>query len=88
MYWVVPADKHWEGRPFLVGGTGFEPVTPAVRVNTIITHLSPEEAITLIEFLDQVREVLMQTYGDDIKKLLQAASRRESGNVIVHDPPF
>ena len=53
-----------------MGSTGFEPVTPAVRVNTIITHLSPEEAITRIEFLDQVREVMMQTYGDDIKKLL------------------
>ena len=57
-------------------------------MNTIITHLSPEEAITLIEFLDQLREVLMQTYGDDIKKLLQQASRRKSVNVIVHDPPF
>ena len=57
-------------------------------MNTIITHLSPEEAITRIEFLDQVREVMMQTYGDDIKKLLQQASRRESVNVTMSDPPF
>jgi len=42
--------------------------------NTIITHLSPEEAIMLIEFLDQVREVLMQTYGDNIKTTLQEAT--------------
>ena len=59
-----------------------------MRVNTIITHLSPEAAITLIEFLDQLREVLMLTYGDDIKKFLQQASRRKSVIVIVHDPPF
>ena len=60
----------------------------SMRVNTIITHLSPEEAITLIEFLDQVREVLMKTYGDDIKTMLQHASRRESGNVTANDPPY
>ena len=60
----------------------------SMRVNTIITHLSPEEAITLIEFLDQVREVLMQNYGGDIKTMLQEASRRESVNVTMNDPPF
>ena len=60
----------------------------SMRVNTIITHLSPEEAITLIEFLDQLRKVLMLTYGDDIKKLLQQASTGGTRNVKVHDPPF
>ena len=59
-----------------------------MRVNTIITPLSPEEAITLIEFLDQLRAVLMLTYGDDIKKLLQQASTGGTRNVKVHDPPF
>ena len=59
-----------------------------MRVNTIITHLSPEAAITLVEFLDQLRAVLMQTYGDDIKKLLQQASTGGTQNVKVHDPPF
>ena len=50
----------------------------SMRVNTIITHLSPEEAITLIEFLDQVREVLMQTYSDDIKTMLQEATTTDA----------
>ena len=60
----------------------------SMRVNTIITHLSPEEAITLIEFLDQLREVLMQTYGDDMKTMLQEASTGGTRNVKVHDQPF
>ena len=60
----------------------------SMRVNTIVTYLSPEAAITPIKFVDQMREVLMLTYGDDIKKLLQQASRRKSVNVIVHDPLF
>ena len=59
-----------------------------MRVNTIITHLSPEEAITLVEFLDQVRAVLMQTYGDDIKTMLQEASTGGTRNVKVNDQPY
>ena len=46
-----------------------------MRVNKIVTHLRPGEAYTLIEFLDQLRDVLMQTYGDDITAMLQEASQ-------------
>ena len=60
----------------------------SMRVNTIVTYHSPEAAITLIKFLDLIREVLMLTYGDDIKKLLQQASTGGTQNVKVHDPPF
>lgn len=61
----------------------------SMRVNTIITHLSPEEAITLIEFLDQVREVLMQTYGDNIKTMLQEATTTvASASEEREDAPF
>jgi hypothetical protein len=49
-----------------------------MRVNKIVTHLQPGEAYTLIEFLDQLREVLMQTYGDDIVTMLQEASQQNS----------
>jgi len=49
----------------------------SMRVNTIVTHLRAEEAFALIEFLDQVREVLLRTYGDDVKAMLQEASQRE-----------
>ena len=46
-----------------------------MRVNKIVTHLQPVEAYTLVEFLDQLRDVLMQTYGDDITTMLKEASQ-------------
>ena len=60
----------------------------SMRVHKIVTHLCPEEAFTLIEFLDQVRDVLMQTYGDEMKTMLQEASPLEARSVKVNDPPF
>ena len=45
------------------------------RIHPLSTHLQPEEALTLIEFLDLLRDVLMQAYGDDITQLLQQATR-------------
>jgi hypothetical protein len=45
-----------------------------MRVNTLVTHLRAEDALTVIEFLDQLRELLTHTYGDEIKTLLQDAS--------------
>jgi hypothetical protein len=44
-----------------------------MRVNTIVTHLRPEDAYTVIDFLDQLRSMLVQTYGDEIKEMLQEA---------------
>ena len=62
----------------------------SMRVNTIITHLRAEDAHTLIEFLDQVRDALMQAYGDDVKAMLQEASQREAQQELqsVDDEPF
>lgn len=48
-----------------------------MRINRLVTHLRPADAYTIIEFLDQVREVLMDTYGDEIITLLQEASPPE-----------
>jgi hypothetical protein len=43
----------------------------SMRVNTFVTHLRPEDAYTIIKFIDQLRDVLMQNYGDDIRMFLQ-----------------
>jgi len=51
-----------------------------MRVNKIVTHLQPGEAYTLVEFLDQLRDMLMQTYGDDITAMLKEASQHDSSN--------
>ena len=53
-----------------------------------MTHLRPEDATTLIEFLDQLRDVLMQNYGDEIMAMLQEASIREPQTGEVDDEPF
>jgi len=42
----------------------------------------------LIEFLDQVREVLMQTYGDNIKTTLQEATTVAPASEEREDAPF
>ena len=47
----------------------------SMRINTLVTYLRPEEAATLIEFLDQVREVLVGTYGDEVTAMLREASQ-------------
>ena len=47
-----------------------------MRVSKLTTHLRPEDAYTIVEFLDQLREMLMQTYGDEIVALLQEASQQ------------
>jgi hypothetical protein len=60
----------------------------SMRVNMIVTHLRPEEAITLIEFLDQLRDVLMQTYGDEVTALLQDASQRTPQDRDDDEEPF
>jgi len=51
-----------------------------MRVSKLTTHLRPEDAYTIVEFLDQLREMLMQTYGDEIVALLQEASPRGPGS--------
>jgi len=54
-----------------------------MRVNILVTHLNADEAHTLIAFLDQLREVLMNTYGNDIATLWEDSSRDD----FDYDPP-
>lgn len=49
----------------------------SMRVHKLTTHLRPEDAYAIVEFLDQVRDMLLLTYGDDIKTMLQEASQRK-----------
>lgn len=60
----------------------------SLRVNTLVTHLSPEDALTLVEFLDQVRDVLMRSYGEDIRAMLKEArtSRKPAWGDRDEDP--
>jgi len=48
-----------------------------MRIHTLVTHLQPHEAYTLIEFLDQLRESLLQVYGEEVTTMLKEASSRK-----------
>jgi hypothetical protein len=52
-----------------------------------VTHLRPEEALALIELLDQLRDVLIQSYQDGIRAMLQEAMRERTG-IQPEDVPF
>jgi len=46
----------------------------SMRIHKLTTYMHAGEACTLIEFLDQLREVLLQAYGDEITAMLQQAT--------------
>lgn len=61
----------------------------SMHIHKLATHLQPEEASTLIEFLDQLREVLMRAYGDDITTMLrQASGSQTSRDWSEEEEPF
>ncbi len=42
-----------------------------MRILKIATHWTPEEADCICQFLDEFKEALWQSYGDDIVKMHQ-----------------
>ena len=61
----------------------------SMRTHRLTTYLQAEEACSLIEFLDQVREVLLQAYGDDIIAMLQQNSApAQPQDLFDDDEPF
>ena len=63
----------------------------SMRIHKLTTYMHAEEACSVIEFLDQVREVLLQAYGDDITAMLQqATTRHERGprDLLDDEEPF
>ena len=60
----------------------------SMRINTIVTHLRPDDAHTLIEFLDQLRAMLQQTYGREIEAMLQECCTQHMAGADDDDVPF
>jgi hypothetical protein len=46
----------------------------SMRVSSLVTHLGAHDALTVIEFIDQLRDMLIETYGDQIRAMLHEAS--------------
>lgn len=63
-----------------------------MRTHRLTTYLQAEEACSVIEFLDQVRDMLLEAYGDDITAMLQQASaqqqQREPRDLFDDEEPF
>jgi len=61
----------------------------SMRVHKLTTYLRAEDAYTIIEFIDQVRDMLMLTYGNEIRTLLQeTTTTREVGSAEEGEEPF
>lgn len=61
----------------------------SLRILPLALHLTPEQALTLLELLDQLRELLLQAYGDEITTMLSAAtSSLPAAPSTGTDPPF
>ena len=60
----------------------------SMRIHKLTTHLRPEDAYAIIELLDQLREILMQSYGGEIRRMMQEASQRKPGGAFDDDLTF
>ena len=58
------------------------------RVVTLVTSLRTEEAYAVIDLIDQLRSALVQTYGTDIRMMLQEAVSSEQGPEDGQDAEF
>ena len=58
-----------------------------MRFTQLTTYWNPEEAHTVIEFLDSLRDLLWATYGDEIIAMLKAESENNPDS-DESDPGF
>jgi len=49
-----------------------------MKITRVPTHWTPEEAHTVIEFLDVLRDQLWHSYGDSVVDMLRQASANEA----------
>lgn len=60
-----------------------------MRILPLALHVPPEQALTLLELLDQLRDLLVETYGDDIAALQRPAAAGVTSTACTGaDPPF
>ena len=59
-----------------------------MKVLKLYLHCSTDEALTLIEFIDQIRDVVVEHYGEDIVQAAQQELEEQSEQITlpVDDP--
>ena len=50
----------------------------SMQVHRLATYLSASEALTVIELLDQLRDLLMASYSEQIEHMLRGAQASDS----------
>lgn len=59
-----------------------------MKLMQLKTHWNADEAHAVISFLDELRELLWATYGDDIIEMLQDATSHNVQGDDPDDPEF
>jgi hypothetical protein len=59
-----------------------------MKITRLTTHWGPDEAHTIIEFLDRLRDELWETYGDDVIDLLRDGANNQIGDEHQTELPF
>ena len=49
-----------------------------MKLTQLKTHWNADDAYTVISFLDELRDVIWDTYGDDIIQMLKDASSHDA----------
>ena len=60
----------------------------SLSVTRLSTHWSADEAYVVIQFLDQLREQLIETYGDEIIEILKETIAEHHDNSDQIEFPF
>jgi hypothetical protein len=59
-----------------------------MKITRLTSHWEADQAHTILEFLDRLREQLWELYGDDIIDLLQEAAANPLGDEHHAELPF
>jgi hypothetical protein len=52
-----------------------------MKLSYLTTHWTPDEAHTILMFVDELRDMIWQTYGSDIREYHQTQCQAEEDNM-------
>ena len=60
----------------------------SMKFTQLVTYWQADEALQMIDFLDQLRDKLWETYGEEIQHLYRDRGYDHNDNDEQTDPPF
>lgn len=55
----------------------------SMKVVRLYLHCTPGEAMTILEFIDQLREGLLDQYSENIQQMMQAELEEKSNQITL-----